>query len=157
MRSILMSLVLVVLASTTAVAAVDPAEAWRPLQPFIGEWKRVHADGGKSSRRVVANSEQRRLEILDRASGQEVVRGILRLDAERGVLTLQYTAVGGDSDELTLDRDGSSEHRLVFQAADTTVGALRLTWERDGVNAFTERLERSDGAAPATARFERKR
>lgn len=133
--------------------SIDPAEAWRPMNAFIGNWKgtRAATEGTVKVKRVCAGaSTNRHLEITDAVGGHAkgVVRGIVSFDPEKQRLVLHDFGTDGSAADPVLDEVESVDGKLVFASPESDPTRIRITFERTGTNSFTERVERSSGAAP---------
>src|SRR5262245_62075100 len=149
MRAVLV-LALAVAITTPAVAGtVDPADAWRPMGWYMGTWKGTRAGGDgpdKVTRVYSAASTNHHLEITEKAAGsRSAVRGMVSLDAGRGVLVLRQFAADGSASEAALASGSDGSDGLVFATTDSASPRTRITYTRSGANAFVERIERAAG------------
>lgn len=149
-------LVLALAASITSLAhagTVDPAEAWKPMHPFIGTWKgtRSGSDGSvKVTREIASAPTNHHLEITENGGGRSKpgVWGIVSFDAQKEVLVLRQFGADGSASDMTLDPSATTPERLVFTSLEAEATRTRITYERSGANLFVERIERSAGGAP---------
>lgn len=150
MRAAMVLFLALSLAPRAGAASGDPAEAWRPMHPYIGTWKgtRAGADGQVKVTRTFASSPaNHHLEVTEAGGGTRrgTVRAIVSLDPRRQLLVLRHFAADGSATELEHDPAASAADRLVFASAPTEAARLRITYERAGPRLFVERIERSEG------------
>jgi hypothetical protein len=151
-RSLVLALA-VSIPSWAGAAAVDPADAWRPMHPFMGTWKgtRQGSDGTIKVTRVFATAPtNRHLEITESDGGRSrtAVWGIVSLDRERGLLVLRQFGADGLASDLTLVPAASSGEQLVFATPESEAARVRITYERADAKTLIERIEQSASGAP---------
>ena len=165
MRAALVLALAVSITSLAHAAAVDPADAWRPLYPFIGTWSgtRAGATGPvKVTRGYMAAATNHHLEITENGGGhgRGAVWGIVSFDPQRQVLVLRQFGADGSASEAALDPAASSGERLVFASPESEAARTRISYERTGANVFVERIEHAAGGEPfalvSETRFTRK-
>ena len=133
--------------------SIDPAEAWRPMNAFIGSWKgtRTATAGAVKVKRVCAGaSTNRHLEITETVAGggKGAVRGIVSFNPQKQQLELHDFGMDGSEADPILDLLESTASKLVFASPESEATRIRITYERTGTNSFTERVERSSGGQP---------
>lgn len=165
MRAALMLALAVSITPLANASAVDPADAWRPLYPFIGTWSgtRAGATGSvKVTRGYMASATNHHLEITENSGGRGrgAVWGIVSFDPRRQALVLRQFGADGSSSEAALDGSVSTAERLVFASPESEAARTRISYERTGPKIFVERIERSAGGEPfavvSETRFVRK-
>ena len=146
-----MTILGILLATVTWAGAqtLDQTEAWRPMHAFIGTWKGVRASG-KVTRTYASAPTNHHLEITEKAGGPAGVWGIVSYDTAKSQLVLRQFGTDGSATEVALDPAASNADQLVFAGGET-----RITYRREGWNAFTERVERG-AALVSETRFQRK-
>lgn len=153
MRAAMVLAMAVSIASWAGAATIDPAEAWRPMHPFIGSWKgtRGGADGPvKVTRVYAAASTNHHLEITERGGGRSraAVQGMMSFDPQRQVLVLREFTADGSASDLLLDPAASTTGKLVFVSSESEAMRTRITYERPAAKTFVERIEHSASGEP---------
>ena len=151
--------------SFAGATMADPADAWRPMYPFIGAWKgtRAGAEGAvKVTRTYASAATNHHLEITEKNGGGSpaAVWGMVSFDAQKQALVLRHFAADGTASDVAFDAAASSPEQLVFANPDAPGARTRITYERSGPKAFVERVEQSTGggafALVSETRFVRK-
>ena len=141
-------LFLLLLAAPVKAADVDPTEAWRPMLSFIGSWNGTR-QGAKFVRTYQSAATNHHLEVTEKSGGHDPsVWGVVSYD--KGGLVLRQFEADGSTAEARLDFAGSTPDQLVFAGGD-----VKITYVRNGWNAFTERIERGSTLVSET-KFVRK-
>ena len=147
MSSIWKSLTLaLLLVSGTADAALD----WRPFYPLLGHWAGTRDAGGARinvSRDYETVAGNQHLLITEKASSRAPWGLIAYDDASDSFVLRRFAADGGER-VLKLETIAPGGATLIFVGpAATAGGSERITFERQGWDQFTERVEvASDGA-----------
>ena len=155
MRVALVLALAVAIGSVAEAATIDPADAWRPMRPFIGTWKgtRDGADGPVKVTRVYASATtNHHLEIREKGGGRSgaAVWGVVSFDPQRNVLVLRQFAADGTAFDVMLDLSTPTTGTLVFESSASDASRKRITYEDAGPKSFVERIERSEGGEPFT-------
>ena len=152
MRAVLVLVLAVLLAALASAAPVDPAEAWRPMGPFMGTWKgtRVGTDGPVKVTRVYAPAPtNHHLEITEKGGGSRAaVLAMVSLDPQRQVLVLRQFAADGSVSDVALDPAASTGDQIVFASPESDAARTRITYVRTGDRNFVERVEHAAGGEP---------
>lgn len=150
--------------SSAGAAMADPADAWRPMYPFIGAWKGTRSGAAgpiKVTRTYASAATNHHLEIIEKgSSAPAAVWGMVSFDAQKQALVLRHFAADGSASDVAFDQAASSPEQLVFANPDAPGARTRITYERSGPKAFVERVEQSTGggafALVSETRFVRK-
>lgn len=165
MRSVWVLALAVSITSWAGAATINPADAWRPMQSFIGTWKgtRAGVDGPVKVTRIYASAPtNHHLEITEKGGSRSraAVWGMVSFDPQRQVLVLRQFSTDGSASDMVLDPAASTSGQLVFSSSESAATRTRITYERTGAKTFVERIEHSAGREPfavvSEARFERK-
>jgi hypothetical protein len=148
MRGALVLVLGLLITSVASAGTIDPADAWRPMHPFIGTWKgtRSGTEGPvKVTRQYASAPTNHHLEITESGGSRSKpgVWGIVSFDSQKDVLVLRQFGADGSASDMTLDPSASTAERVVFTSPESDGARTRITYERTAANVFVERVERS--------------
>ena len=155
MRMALVLALAVAIGSVANAANIDPADAWRPMHPFIGTWKGTRDGAGgpvKVTRVYESSTTNHHLEIREKGGGGSgaAVWGVVSFDPQREVLVLRQFAADGSASDVTLDPSVPTTGTLVFESSESEASRTRITYVAEGARSFVERIERSAGGRSFT-------
>jgi len=144
----------IAITASAPAAAIDAADAWRPMHAFIGTWKgtRTGTDGPVRVTRVYASaSTNHHVEITEKGGGSRpAVWGMVSFDPQHQALVLRQFAADGSALDLVLDPSTSTTGPLVFSSSASEAPRTRITYERAGTRNLVERIEHSTGGESFT-------